>query len=243
MYLDLDPANVRGDKFLSNSRKEEILNFLIAYLDVFRDPLLEKIYASVLKTRFISTQQIEIIEKRKAAISSTEIISPAKYVQKYFADLMTIEIGMKKFPNLSHEQLDKLLSLLEFYTNYGYLTQKQIRMSNTILSFKTESHKNSIVTTCLGNAKEALNSLNKAGCHPQFYLKSILSKLQRTVVNSIIIKPEKEYLKEPLTYVLCDLMDEMKVKITIEKNIEEAASIPKGFLSLEEMRNALMFVG
>ena len=230
-----DPKKVTVQKGINLQEASYQIEYLCSFVETFNDPLLVKIHAAILKSNFLSTNQIERIAKREDAISIEEINSPIKYLLKYWEILLLLNFAetLNK-GETNHENLEKILSLRDFYIKFGYLTKKQI---NLIKFITPKNFKYSLDDHLSINFKRI--SSDKAYKQKLDY---ILNKFQPEILLKLSIDESMKFSQDIKCRLLVLLLSSHKTKKKIEKIKEEAQSIPQAFLSLKEMRNALQYV-
>ena len=218
--------NVKTDSNISQPDLLELIKFLEDYVEVFTDPFLTKIHAAVIASSFISKDRVDIVEKRKDAISKNEIANPMIYVQKYWEILLTLHHAIEEDKDPDKNQ--KRVSLKEFYFKFGYLTEKQINMIKYITPKDTRSKLRKRIDECRFEPPSV-----------SYILEGILAKIHKNI--SLNFKELEKY-QDLVCRLLKEYTSSIKTEQTIEKQKEEAQTVPQAFLSLSEMRKALQYV-
>ena len=127
------------DKTINPTEGMKLIEFTERYVNSFKDDMAERTIDKVISSRFLGKAQYEILMKRRENFSDEDIEYPKlSYVNRYrkvISKLLAItEVrGLKTNFPISAEDLPKLKDMLDFFTNQGYLTKKQIRLINFIL--------------------------------------------------------------------------------------------------------------
>jgi hypothetical protein len=220
--------NIRGNKSTPPPEIKSIFEYLESFIEVYNDPLMNKIYASILKTKFISNDQIEIIKKRYDAIPPKEIKNPHIYFEKYFYLLADLRSRCHSSP-IGSELVEKGLNLIDFYTKFGYLTKKQISLTNVII--RTTTPTSTPLSPPLKIIAEHLTFLGMERAYSYSIAYSSGSAISEFLFQTIEDK-NKEKTKEKIK-------EEIKNRTEKTKSLEAEENSPTRFLSLAEMRAAL----
>ena len=204
-------------------------NDLVNYLYLFNHTIsntapgnLSSIATKVINSRFISVAYLKVIEKRFINIPMAELDDPLKLIQKHWEIRTTLSFLMEK---VEGESFSKTESLLEFYTKYGYLTKKQINLSKWIggkllkeeISIWLNNPTNESMLTAM--FKETLSMLNP----------------------DVELNVDTEPTANPFLKSFYDMFELLTIIKEVEEEQEEPQEIPQAFLSLVDMRKALLF--
>jgi len=128
------------DKTINPTEGMKLIEFTERYVNSFKDDMAERTIDKVISSRFLGKAQYEILMKRRENFSDEDIEYPKlSYVNRYrkvISKLLAItEVrGLKTNFPISAEDLPKLKDMLDFFTNQGYLTKKQIGLIHFLTS-------------------------------------------------------------------------------------------------------------
>jgi len=211
--------------------KEEMLNFLFKIVREYSIPPLDSIYSKTIRSKFISNSDLEMI-KKKYETMVLFINLPEMYLVHYYDTILSLkEASLSKGP--THEEIDKIVDLIEFFYKFGYLTKKQEKYSKFLKRSVTKAEraelnlheKNKIIDKIIMNLKPEGIELAK-------------ERLEIAIANEEkTLKTERIILDRILSTVKTEKMNpDGEVK-------EDKNSVPQKMMSLKEMRQQLMFVG
>jgi uncharacterized membrane protein YgaE (UPF0421/DUF939 family) len=215
-----------GEKGLSPEEITSAYEYLESYVEIFNDKPMNSIYASVIRTNFMSKSNIETIRKRSDTIPSKEILDPFLYVERFFEILAKIRISLNTRINEESEDKYKLESLFSFYEQWGYLTKKQISLTHSLI--RGNGH---ISTSSIIYPKEEVEIVYKIIAHLTTKGLSLAKKLA---------SENSSFPSSTIKRILTIITESKRQKDTqdhLEKQEDESSS-PK-FLSLAEMRSFL----
>ena len=132
------------DERLSKKEHKLLLQWINAYVQVFDDPYVERIYAKWRISRFVDYNSVENVLKRKENIPLASIENLEIYFNRYrnsVTKILFVQLNGNMFPE-SIRQISS--SLLIFFKKYGYLTYKQrtlcYSIGKEIVPFKLKKH-------------------------------------------------------------------------------------------------------
>ena len=129
------------DKTINPTEGMKLIEFTERYVNSFKDDMAERTIDKVISSRFLGKAQYEILSKRKENFSEGDIEDPEKsYVNRYrkvITKLLAVTEYARSnsgFFGISSKDLPKLKDMLDFFTNQGYLTKKQIGLIHFLTS-------------------------------------------------------------------------------------------------------------
>lgn len=233
--------------FPRNLGKEEVREALV-YLDefvgTFSDPVMVGAHEKIIRSTFISGNQIKLISKRKFAISTKEMMNPEAYIIKYWRALLP-SITAAKCPNagikLSLVIREKINTIIDFFEAFGFLNDDHIDYLKTI----TLVHADQI----LNKSKMFIRELTVLTTDRQKemyifkkFLKEILQKLQPNIVKEIDFYKTEEQSENIFYQFLINLLKNRETQLRYSQEEVKSQPIPQTFLTLTEMRKALIYI-
>jgi len=208
--------------------------YLNEYCKIFSDTLLNDIKEKAERTNWISERQLELVEKRIAAISLKEISNPTGHAMKYWRAFMPVVFMIHSnndeiVGTLSYE---KSRSIYDFSRKFGYVTPSQFG-----LLF------NSVSSDTIKEAKQHAKDNPDAKEYKEYfeYIKDKFKPEAFREMEEIMLdkydKNENIYINLFLDYITQGTIMETATVLQETPN-----PIPQVFLSLKEMRKALAYV-
>jgi len=112
---------------------KRIVRFCEKYLAIYKDNFLRQRYEQIVARRFMPKSFFDLAKKRSVVFSVEELEDRNVYIIKYGVILPKLLVSAKRTSSYYRE---KVVSLLEFYKNYGYLTFKQRTLVSAIFDNK-----------------------------------------------------------------------------------------------------------
>ena len=135
------------DKTINPTEGMKLIEFAEQYVNSFKDDMAERTIDKVISSRFLGKAQYEILMKRRENFSEGDIEDPENsYVNRYrkvITKLLAVTeyarsnsgfSGITGFSGINSKDLPKLKDMLDFFTNQGYLTIKQIGLIHFLTS-------------------------------------------------------------------------------------------------------------
>ena len=139
--MSLNIPLMQYDQSIKKEEGDKLIEFTERYVNSFKDDMAERTLNKIISTSFISKSQFEILSKRRENFSDEDIDDPEKhYVNKYrkvITRLLAVTEYARSnsvFQGMSSIDLPKLKDMLDFFTNQGYLTKKQIGLIHFLTS-------------------------------------------------------------------------------------------------------------
>ncbi len=228
---------------------ENCINYINGFHKVFINEMMDNVYNTIEKTKNLSKQQADLIQKVSDAISEKEIEQPSSYLIKYWKALIpsVFLLGVKdncedyKHLRVTSDKYEKIKSLYSFFINTQRLTPKQLKLLFAVFP-------NEIVKAC----KEDIQINYDRREYVFFFniLKNSLIKEAFKEAGKVILQEYKEKNVNEFIDLFLDLLvkDSFLNKASPQESgnkqiIKKIIPVPQEFLSLKKIREMLTFVG
>ena len=248
----VEPALVNTDfSRIDKPRKNKAVEYLFKFTDAFENDLMDRIEAGIRKSNYIPRQAIINIEKRMNAISIEQVNDPFLFFSKTFLPITIFRTEMdmgsgsiiNRIVNAHGESLvEKAASICDFFERFGYMSPKQLNLLEDVIKVSPLPKS---INTKIPNAEvdRLLNcEIWEGVCD------LVVSKIRdkESFFNKInYLAKEKKHegsFVDLINEHLRELSLLSKIKASRKEDMKDKG-IPTSFLSLKEMRKALMYVG
>ena len=210
--------------------KDELVDYLFQFNKVITFPAMDNIYNSVITTKHVSTTTLKVIEKRFQAIPYKEINDPLYHVIKYWKIFTSLELLMNSAILHNKEAHEKIISFNEFCRRNGYLTKKQV---GSLYWTGGKELKNKI-------GPYLQNGINEDKLMQIF--KEVIGRLKPTAELDLTRPVTSDApILDTWTKAFYYFADLTQITQEVKTEQEPPQEIPTGFLSLVDMRNALLY--